>query len=90
MRQRWIFKEPNTQRSANMEGTDWAEIWNMEPEKYSNNTKTTACDVRRLDSGEQHGDTGDKLRVPMVVAEGTLWRDFRTQNYIQEQNNDNE
>ena len=25
----------------------------MEPEKYSNNTKTTACDVSRLYNGEQ-------------------------------------
>ena len=32
MRQRWIFKEPNTQRSANIEGTDCAEIWNSHQE----------------------------------------------------------
>ena len=56
MRQRWIFKEPNTQDQR-----IWKEpterkseiIRNMEPEKYSNNTKTTACDVRRLYNGEQ-------------------------------------
>ena len=27
--------------------------WNMEPEIYSNNTKTTTCDVRRLYNGKQ-------------------------------------
>ena len=28
-------------------------IGNMEPEEYSNNTKTTACGVRRLYNAEQ-------------------------------------
>ena len=41
-----IWKEPTARKSEII-------IGNMEPEKYSNNTKTTACDVRRLYNGEQ-------------------------------------
>lgn len=40
-----IWKEPTARKSEI--------IRNMEPEKYSNNTKTTACDVTRLYNGEQ-------------------------------------
>ena len=60
----------------------------MEPEKYSNNTKTTACDVRRLYNGEQASmhvfntmetleSARGRLRVPAVVAEGTLVTRFQ-------------
>ena len=41
-----IWKEPTARKSEII-------IRNMEPEKYSNNTKTTACDVTRLYNGEQ-------------------------------------
>ena len=81
-RQCWIFKNQPIFKETTAQKSEI--IRNMEPEKYSNNVKTIACDVSRLYNGKQtlmHTSIPWRhLRVSTAIAEGTLWRDFRTQN----------